>query len=174
MQNEAVLCELCGEAMPPGETTFKYHGYSGPCPKPHIEKPKEPDWKWEYENLCKFATQYEEVRDECQAALAIMKSRASQFESTLLATIAERDEANEGLHEVRALVNANFENVVHDVRLIVEERDELKTELAKRDERIEKLRDGLKSYALEEGTGHMTHYWAKAILEADDKARGES
>lgn len=27
------LCELCGEAMPPGEEMFKYHGYSGPCPK---------------------------------------------------------------------------------------------------------------------------------------------
>lgn len=27
-------CELCGEPMPPGEDMFKYHGYSGPCPKP--------------------------------------------------------------------------------------------------------------------------------------------
>jgi len=27
-------CELCGEQMPPGEEMFKYHGYSGPCPKP--------------------------------------------------------------------------------------------------------------------------------------------
>ena len=27
-------CELCGEPMPPGEEMFKYHGYSGPCPKP--------------------------------------------------------------------------------------------------------------------------------------------
>ena len=31
-------CELCGEPMPAGEEMFKYHGYSGPCPKP----PKEP------------------------------------------------------------------------------------------------------------------------------------
>lgn len=29
-------CELCGEPMPPGETMFKYHGFSGPCPKPPI------------------------------------------------------------------------------------------------------------------------------------------
>lgn len=28
------LCELCGEPMPEGEEMFKYHGYSGPCPKP--------------------------------------------------------------------------------------------------------------------------------------------
>ena len=27
-------CELCGEPMPPGEEMYKYHGYSGPCPKP--------------------------------------------------------------------------------------------------------------------------------------------
>ncbi len=27
-------CELCGEPMPPGEEVFKFHGYSGPCPKP--------------------------------------------------------------------------------------------------------------------------------------------
>lgn len=28
------LCALCGEPMPPGEEMFKYHGYSGDCPKP--------------------------------------------------------------------------------------------------------------------------------------------
>lgn len=28
------VCELCGEPMPAGEEMFKYHGYSGPCPKP--------------------------------------------------------------------------------------------------------------------------------------------
>ena len=26
------------EPMPPGEETFRYHGYSGPCPKPPIPK----------------------------------------------------------------------------------------------------------------------------------------
>jgi hypothetical protein len=24
--------------MPPGETMFKYHGYSGPCPKPPLPR----------------------------------------------------------------------------------------------------------------------------------------
>ena len=33
-------CELCGEPMPPGEEMFKYHGYSGPCPKPPLPKPE--------------------------------------------------------------------------------------------------------------------------------------
>src|SRR5262245_513542 len=36
------ICELCGEPMPVGEEAFKYHGYSGPCPKPM--KPL-PEWK---------------------------------------------------------------------------------------------------------------------------------
>jgi hypothetical protein len=33
-QNEnRALCGLCGLPMPEGEEMFKYHGYSGPCPK---------------------------------------------------------------------------------------------------------------------------------------------
>ncbi len=34
-----VTCELCGEPMPPGEQMFKFHGYSGPCPKPKLGQP---------------------------------------------------------------------------------------------------------------------------------------
>jgi len=34
-------CTICGEPMPAGEEMFKFHGYSGPCPKQPIpcEKP---------------------------------------------------------------------------------------------------------------------------------------
>jgi len=32
-------CQLCGEPMPEGEEMFNYHGYSGPCPKPPLQKP---------------------------------------------------------------------------------------------------------------------------------------
>lgn len=31
-------CEICGEPMPEGEEMFKYHGYSGRCPKPPLKK----------------------------------------------------------------------------------------------------------------------------------------
>lgn len=31
-------CEVCGEPMPEGEEMFKYHGYSGPCPKPPLPR----------------------------------------------------------------------------------------------------------------------------------------
>lgn len=30
-------CELCGELMPTGEEMFKFHGYSGLCPRPPIK-----------------------------------------------------------------------------------------------------------------------------------------
>lgn len=36
--SDRVNCELCGEPMPNGEEMFKYHGYSGPCPKPAAGK----------------------------------------------------------------------------------------------------------------------------------------
>lgn len=32
------LCEICGDPMPPNEQMFKFHGYSGKCPKPPLKK----------------------------------------------------------------------------------------------------------------------------------------
>jgi hypothetical protein len=37
-EEHTTLCELCGEPMPPNEQMFKFHGYSGPCPKPPIAR----------------------------------------------------------------------------------------------------------------------------------------
>ena len=37
--NEIAKCEICGEPMPQGEGMFKFHGYSGPCPKPPLLQP---------------------------------------------------------------------------------------------------------------------------------------
>ncbi len=31
-------CEICGEPMPKGEEMFKLHGYSGPCPRPPLQR----------------------------------------------------------------------------------------------------------------------------------------
>ncbi len=39
-------CEICGEPMPDGETMFKFHGYSVPCPKlplPRVTQPRVTD-----------------------------------------------------------------------------------------------------------------------------------
>jgi len=38
--SEQARCEICGEPMPPGEEMFKYHGYSGNCPKPPLPVPQ--------------------------------------------------------------------------------------------------------------------------------------
>ncbi len=38
MSDTRHLCELCGEPMPEGEEMFKFHGYSGMCPKPPLPK----------------------------------------------------------------------------------------------------------------------------------------
>jgi hypothetical protein len=37
--SERAKCELCGEPMPAGEEMFKFHGYSGNCPKPPLPRP---------------------------------------------------------------------------------------------------------------------------------------
>lgn len=37
------VCELCGDPMPAGEEMFKFHGYSGPCPKPRLPVAPKPD-----------------------------------------------------------------------------------------------------------------------------------
>lgn len=31
-------CVICGEPMPAGEEMFRYHGYSGSCPKPPLPR----------------------------------------------------------------------------------------------------------------------------------------
>lgn len=41
---ETAICEFCGEPMPQGEEMFKYHGYSGPCPKPPKPLASPSDW----------------------------------------------------------------------------------------------------------------------------------
>ena len=39
MTDDEARCELCGELMPPDESMFKFHGYSGDCPKPPLPMP---------------------------------------------------------------------------------------------------------------------------------------
>lgn len=37
--SDKALCSVCGHPMSEGETMFKYHGFSGPCPGPPLQKP---------------------------------------------------------------------------------------------------------------------------------------
>lgn len=38
---DEATCDLCGEPMPIGEEMLKFHGLSGPCPKPPLPKSTE-------------------------------------------------------------------------------------------------------------------------------------
>jgi hypothetical protein len=40
---EKPTCAICGEPMPEGEEMFKYHGYSGRCPKPPLPRKASPE-----------------------------------------------------------------------------------------------------------------------------------
>jgi len=80
-------CAICGEPMPQGEEMFKFHGYSGPCPKPPMKK--EEEWnrldkikadvsilKNAYQN---FADQYEQDRfDRIVSCAEYLNTRASE------------------------------------------------------------------------------------------------
>jgi len=67
-----ITCSLCGEPMPAGEEMFKYHGYSGPCPKPALRPSREPaggDAVIEIELECreawKLATYWRRIATGC-------------------------------------------------------------------------------------------------------------
>ena len=58
--SERPKCIICGEPMPEGEEMFKFHGYSGNCPKPPLPKSdtqrtekesKEVSFMYEYQRL---------------------------------------------------------------------------------------------------------------------------
>lgn len=49
--SETAKCQLCGEPMPSGEEMFKFHGYSGPCPKPPLPRAR-PAWIEAAANEC--------------------------------------------------------------------------------------------------------------------------
>lgn len=71
MSDESNLprCELCGEPMPEGETMFKVHGFSGPCPKPPLPRAAAIDWQASHRRaLVRIAKLEEALRDLIDAA----------------------------------------------------------------------------------------------------------
>ena len=70
--SERARCELCGDPMPPGEEMFKYHGYSGPCPKLPLPRDSgattaphnEAELQWVVDNIFTIARrEYRRVED---------------------------------------------------------------------------------------------------------------
>ncbi len=68
--NNQPTCSLCGEPMPAGEEMFKFHGYSGPCPKPPLPSP--PTLETLVRNLQAHAKEHgwQDVDDPIAALLA--------------------------------------------------------------------------------------------------------
>ena len=104
--NEQQKCELCGEPMPTGEEMFKFHGYSGPCPKPPLERPTSSDHAKVTEEDRKLAARWGKewltnhlfTRKEAKASLAqlladaIQDARLKEAESARRAVMrCERD-----------------------------------------------------------------------------------
>ena len=86
-EEEQALCELCGEPMPAGEEMFKYHGFSGPCPKP--PKPQEETWhdleyarKFCYEHLPIPYLQMPEFIEQCSRLVILYAEKVSDDRRT--------------------------------------------------------------------------------------------
>lgn len=91
---ERPCCELCGDPMPPGEEMFKYHGYSGPCPKQpkQVTRPKS---SWELR-----CEQAERERDEARAD-------AAQLRQDVEALAAADVELRRKIADLRHIANVN-------------------------------------------------------------------
>lgn len=64
-ETELPRCEICGEPMPEGETMFKFHGFSGPCPAPPLPRPAAIKRQTSYERaLARLAALEAELADE--------------------------------------------------------------------------------------------------------------
>lgn len=114
-------CELCGEPMPEGETMFKFHGYSGPCPKPPLQRPNMPkiqpssdaEWRAYYEDKCR----------QQMSELAAANEKIKQAER-------ERDEVKL-IHDLKQVALEELQEVSE------RERDQLAAENAKLREALE-------------------------------------
>jgi len=86
--SETNRCGLCGEPMPEGEEMFKFHGYSGPCPKPPLARPAKKSYEQlERENVelleaCKALV---EARDGLVSGMAERIERATELARAALA-----------------------------------------------------------------------------------------
>ena len=94
--SEQAKCELCGEPMPPGEEMFKFHGYSGPCPKeplPHEPSPcQKLVAKWrsratdsflEADRIRQTIKEATDAEERCNVRAEVWEQCASELESII-------------------------------------------------------------------------------------------
>jgi hypothetical protein len=92
--SDIAKCSLCGEPMPAGEEMFKYHGYSGSCPKPVRKNEYEP-WK------------------------ALGLTETEYFKMRYLEAIRQRDVAVRALEEIKSQANADSQIDDHKINAAV-------------------------------------------------------
>ena len=96
MSNE-FKCELCGEPMPEGEEMFKFHGYSGPCPKSPTRKIQMSNFRRENRYIVikmKDALKYltpAQFRELSNIERSITVGRGSESKPPLTAVVVEQD-----------------------------------------------------------------------------------
>lgn len=67
-------CLLCGEPMPKGEEMFKFHGYSGDCPKPPLKKNK-PSYLMQFFKFSHLPEHLQGVSSEFHSIATIIDER---------------------------------------------------------------------------------------------------
>ena len=88
-------CERCGEPMPQGEEVFKYHGYSGPCPKPPLAKEPEAAFGTREEMIARYHM-LEGLLAEKEAALAVCVGALRMLENSDCRAIGKIDKCAHG------------------------------------------------------------------------------
>lgn len=96
------LCEVCGEPTPEGEEMFRFHGYSGPCPKPPLPRKPTP------------------VEALLEAARDLVASRSDTFKAGNNKRVGIQDESGEKMwivpfDEMAALEDAVRALATHSV-----------------------------------------------------------
>ena len=79
-------CEICGEPMPEGESMFKFHGYSGLCPKPPLPKPS-----------IEAVIEYVHRKDDAGYWLGLRIDRIEERQIGPFSTAEERQRAHDDL-----------------------------------------------------------------------------
>ena len=89
-------CAICGEPMPEGEEMFKYHGYSGNCPKPPLPRGDTPRID-EMSNDTVPRSRLNAVEVELQTAKDKLKSIQKDANAYIERLSKELDETRENL-----------------------------------------------------------------------------
>lgn len=82
-------CALCGEPMPAGEEMFKYHGYSGECPKPPLPKPPPPKAEFKTQQYGAVVATIHETPDEI---VEVTANRDGRYDLVIHSRRPDRDQ----------------------------------------------------------------------------------